>query len=57
MLLLRAWMIMMKLIPRLPRRKPRAFTLIELMMTIIVVGIVAIPISIALSQHVQSVFD
>jgi prepilin-type N-terminal cleavage/methylation domain-containing protein len=32
------------------------FTLIELIMTIVVVGIVAIPISITLSKHVQSVF-
>ena len=38
-------------------RKKSAFTLIELIMTIVVVGIVALPIAITLSQHVQSVFD
>jgi prepilin-type N-terminal cleavage/methylation domain-containing protein len=32
------------------------FTLIELIMTIVVVSIVAIPISVTLSKHVQSVF-
>ena len=35
--------------------KNKAFTLIELIMTIIVVGIVALPISITLSKHIQSV--
>ena len=40
-----------------PRRKLRGFTLIELIMTIVVVGIVAIPISITLSKQVQSVFQ
>jgi len=38
-------------------RKKSAFTLIELIMTIVVVGVVALPIAITLSQHVQSVFD
>jgi type II secretory pathway pseudopilin PulG len=38
-------------------RKNKSFTLIELVMTIVVVGIVALPISITLSKHVQSVFD
>lgn len=38
-------------------RKKRAFTLIELIMTIVVVGIIALPISIMLAKHVQSVFD
>lgn len=37
-------------------RKKRAFSLIELIMTIVVVGIVALPISITLAKHVQSVF-
>lgn len=47
----------MRLIPRLPRRKLKGFTLIELIMTIVVVGIIALPISITLSRHVQSVFQ
>ena len=38
-------------------RKNKSFTLIELVMTIVVVGILALPISVTLSQHVQSVFD
>ena len=46
----------MRLILRLPRRSLKAFTLIELIMTIVVVSLVAIPISITLSKHVQSVF-
>jgi prepilin-type N-terminal cleavage/methylation domain-containing protein len=37
-------------------RKKNAFTLIELIMTIVVVGIVALPISVTLAKHVQSVF-
>lgn len=37
-------------------RKKRSFTLIELIMAIVVVGIIALPISIILSKHVQSVF-
>lgn len=37
-------------------RKKRSFTLIELIMAIVVVGIVALPISITLAKHVQSVF-
>jgi len=36
--------------------KKSAFTLIELIMTIVVVGIIALPISLTLSKHVQSVF-
>jgi prepilin-type N-terminal cleavage/methylation domain-containing protein len=47
----------MRLIPRLPRRKLKGFTLIELIMTIVVVGIVALPISVTLARHVQSVFE
>lgn len=47
----------MRLILRLPRRKAGAFTLIELIMTIVVVGIVALPISITLAKHLQSVFQ
>lgn len=35
----------------------RGFTLIELMMTIVVVSIVAIPLSLLLSQHISSVFQ
>lgn len=38
-------------------RKKSAFTLIELLMTIVVVGIVALPISVTLAKQVQSVFD
>ncbi|MBU0548187.1 MAG: type II secretion system GspH family protein [Candidatus Omnitrophica bacterium] len=37
-------------------RKKRAFSLIELIMAIVVVGIVALPVSITLAKHVQSVF-
>ena len=33
------------------------FTLIELIMTIVVVGEVALPISVTLSQHIASVFE
>jgi len=47
----------MRLILKSPLHRSRAFTLIELIMTIVVVGIVAIPISITLSKHVQSVFQ
>ncbi|MFH1190688.1 MAG: type II secretion system protein [Candidatus Omnitrophota bacterium] len=43
---------------RLPKlfRKNKSFTLVELIMTIVVVGIVALPISVILTKHVQSVF-
>lgn len=34
----------------------RAFTLIELIMTILVIGITAVPLSLMVFQHVQSVF-
>ncbi|MDD5356300.1 MAG: type II secretion system protein [Candidatus Omnitrophica bacterium] len=37
-------------------RKKRAFTLIELIMAIVIVGIIALPVSITLSKHIQSVF-
>lgn len=37
-------------------RKKKSFTLVELIMTIVVVGIIALPISITLSRHIQSVF-
>ncbi|MDD5252697.1 MAG: prepilin-type N-terminal cleavage/methylation domain-containing protein [Candidatus Omnitrophota bacterium] len=37
-------------------RKKKSFTLIELIMTIVVVGIVVLPISVILAKHVQSVF-
>lgn len=37
-------------------RKKRAFTLIELIMTIVVVGVVALPIANTLFEHIQSVF-
>lgn len=33
------------------------FTLIELVMTIVVTSIIAIPLSVSLSQHIQSVFQ
>jgi len=39
-----------------PRSGMRGFTLIELIMTIVVVGIAALPISITLAKQVQSVF-
>ena len=46
-----------RLMLKLPlRKRRRAFTLIELVMTIVVVGIVALPISVTLAKHVQSVF-
>ncbi len=48
------FLIMMKL--RKLFRKKRAFTLIELIMTIVVVGIIAIPVSVILSKQIQSVF-
>jgi len=47
----------MKLTQKSLRRKRKGFTLIELIMAIVVVGIVALPISITLSKHVQSVFQ
>jgi len=34
----------------------KGFTLIELIMAIVVIGIISLPISITLSKHVQSVF-
>jgi prepilin-type N-terminal cleavage/methylation domain-containing protein len=34
--------------------RKRAFTLIELIMTIVVVGIIAVPVSLLLFQHMQS---
>ena len=37
-------------------RNKKAFTLIELVMTIIVVGIVAVPLSMLIGQHIESVF-
>lgn len=37
--------------------KAKGFTLIELIMTIVVVGIVAIPLSLLLSQHIESTFQ
>jgi len=46
-----------KVILKSPRRKLKGFTLIELIMTIVVVGIAAIPISITLGKQVQSVFQ
>lgn len=46
----------MRLIMRSLHHRQEGFTLIELIMTIVVLGIVAIPISITLSKHVQSVF-
>lgn len=36
--------------------KNRSFSLLELIMTIVVVGIVTLPISITLGEHVRSVF-
>jgi prepilin-type N-terminal cleavage/methylation domain-containing protein len=44
---------------RLPKLSPnnKAFTLIELIMTIIVMGIIALPLSITIAKQVQSVFQ
>ena len=39
------------------RNKLKGFTLIELVMTIVVVGIMAVPLSLLVSQHTQSVFQ
>mgnify|MGYP001562893869 FL=1 len=36
--------------------KKRSFALVELIMTVVVVGIIALPISVTLSKHIQSVF-
>jgi len=36
--------------------KNKAFTLVELIMTIVVVGIIALPISITIAKQVQSVY-
>lgn len=47
----------MRLIPKLPHHKLKGFTLIELIMAIVVVGIVALPISVTLARHVQSIFE
>lgn len=44
----------MKLIPRL--RPKTGLTLVELIMTIVVLGIVAIPISLFISRNTESVF-
>jgi prepilin-type N-terminal cleavage/methylation domain-containing protein len=44
----------MKLIHRL--RPKRGFTLIELIMTIVVVGIVAVPLSLFIGRNIESVF-
>lgn len=41
----------------LQRNLSKGFTLIEVIMTIIVVTIVAIPLSLLLSQHVRSAFQ
>jgi len=35
----------------------KGFTLIELIMTIVVVGIISVPLSLLVSQHVDSVFQ
>lgn len=46
----------MKLIPRFSRLRREGFTLIELVMTIVVLGIVSLPLSLLLGRHIQSVF-
>src|SRR3989338_1842788 len=38
-------------------QKSRGFTLIELIMTLVVVGIIAVPLSLLLMRHVQSTFQ
>ena len=38
-------------------RWSKGFTLIELVMTIVVVGIVAVPLSLLLSEHIRSLFQ
>lgn len=45
---------MKRLVLRL--RHNKGFTLIELLMTIVVVGIVAVPLSLMLSRHIESAF-
>ena len=46
----------MRLIHILPRKK-KSFTLVELIITIIIVGIISIPLSLMLVQHVEGVFE
>jgi prepilin-type N-terminal cleavage/methylation domain-containing protein len=45
----------MKSIPRLPLKR-KAFTLVELIMTIIIVSIISIGLALMLSQHVEGAF-
>ena len=45
----------MKSVPRL-RLNFKAFTLVELVMTMIVLGIISVPLSLMLSQQINSVF-
>ncbi len=47
-------MITMKSTPRLLHKK--GFTLIELMMTIVVVGIISVPVALLINQEIKSVF-
>ena len=37
-------------------RRKKGFTLIELLMTIVVMGIIAVPLSLLISGHMESVF-
>ena len=46
----------MKLKPKLLRNKKRAFALIELIMTVVVVGIAVLPLSITSAKNIQNVF-
>jgi prepilin-type N-terminal cleavage/methylation domain-containing protein len=45
----------MKSIPRLPPKR-KAFTLVELIMTIIIVSIISIGLALMLSQHIEGAF-
>jgi prepilin-type N-terminal cleavage/methylation domain-containing protein len=46
-----------KLIPKLRLKAKAGFTLVELIMAIVVVGIVSVPLSLLLSQHIESTFQ
>ena len=46
---------MMRSQQRLRRKKTRGFTLIELIMTVVLVGIVSVPLALLISSHVTGV--